>query len=290
MNNAKPSGGKNASALIIAIEDYTCHQKLDELSASANDFAKVLGQGGFVDAFPEGRKGGKAQELAEQVEAWFIKAKSEQHLFLYWTGHGKTESKHFYLMTKDSPSFGFRSTNSIETNFIAKLAALSKAKRILLVIDACHSGEAVGSVIAEIGNALNELSPDLMQGRGIAVIASAHAIQQAQAGVICRLLKEALTNASFSRRWSDSDELIDGERLNATLRDELRRQGIEQSIVTATYQETIELIPNPRYRENIPAENVEERLWRLARSDAAEHFALAARGRGRREGMVFFRT
>jgi hypothetical protein len=39
-----------------------------------------------------------------------------------------------------------------------------------------------------------------------------------------------------------------------------------------------DFIPNPRYRVGLPAENVEERLWRLSRSDAAEHFELAARG------------
>jgi hypothetical protein len=39
-----------------------------------------------------------------------------------------------------------------------------------------------------------------------------------------------------------------------------------------------DFIPNPRYRTGLPAENVEERQWRLSRSDAAEHFELAVRG------------
>jgi Mrp family chromosome partitioning ATPase len=39
-----------------------------------------------------------------------------------------------------------------------------------------------------------------------------------------------------------------------------------------------DFIPNPRYRAGLPAENVEEQLWRLSRSDAAEHFELASRG------------
>jgi hypothetical protein len=70
MNSDQPSGEETASALVIAIEDYECqcHPKLDNLSASANDLARVLEQAGFVDAFPPGRNGqGKAQELAGLV-------------------------------------------------------------------------------------------------------------------------------------------------------------------------------------------------------------------------------
>jgi hypothetical protein len=59
----------------------------------------------------------------------------------------------------------------------------------------------------------------------------------------------------------------------------VERQGIEQLISLVSYGIGLELIPNPRYRADLPAENFEEQLlWRLARSDAAEHFELAARG------------
>src|SRR5262249_11628318 len=39
-----------------------------------------------------------------------------------------------------------------------------------------------------------------------------------------------------------------------------------------------DFIPNPRYRPGLVAEIVEERAWRLAQSDDATHFDLAARG------------
>ena len=92
----------------------------------------------------------------------------------------------------------FDQTNAAEPRFIAMAAARSKARRILLVIDACHSGATIGGVIAEIANVLGEQSPDVFEGRGIAVITSAHAIQKAQSGVVCRLLGEALTDVSYS--------------------------------------------------------------------------------------------
>jgi hypothetical protein len=181
-------------------------------------------------------------------------------------------------MTQDSPTSRFDHTNSVEPNFIAKQAALSKAKRILLVIDACLSGATIGSVVTEYLNVINEQHPEVTRGRGIVVIASVHAIQKAQAGIVCRLLKDILIDASRPRRWSDSDKFIDADRLIDTLDDEVTRQGIEQVISPITYGRGIELIPNPRYRFGLPAEVVEERRWRLSRSDAAKHFELAARG------------
>jgi WD40 repeat protein len=264
-----------ASALVIAIEDYSLHAKLENLTASANDLAKVLGQVCLVD-LPSGKMG--SSELEKQIKSWFEQATSEERLVMFWTGHGERESSRLYLMTHDSPTFQFDSTNAVEPGFIAKCAAFSKAKKILLFIDTCHSGAAVRDIIVEIANVMNEQSPDAMRHRGIAVIASAHAIEKAQANVVCRAFKDALIDNSFSRRWTDSDCYIDGDLFTDALMDEVERRGIEQQMVPATYGRPAQLIPNPRFRANLPAENVEERRWRLSQSDAAEHFELAARG------------
>jgi WD40 repeat protein len=267
-----------ASAFVVAIEDYERHPRLDGLSASASELATALARGGFADAIPSGRAGGTASQLAPQLKSWFEAATSEQRLLLFWTGHGELEASRFWLMTRDSPTSKFDHISAIEPSFIAKKAAESKARRILLVIDACHSGKAIGDVIAELSQVLGELAPSLTGGRGVAVIASAHAVELAQAGVISRLLKNALTNESFARRWSDSDRFIDGDRLVDALDDQIRSEGIEQQIVPASYGRVGELIPNPRYKAGLLDENVEERSWRLSRSDAATHFELAARG------------
>src|SRR5262249_43532547 len=158
-------------------ENYKYHQKLDQLITSVNELADVLWHAGFVDAYPPGRDGEReAQQLASQLKNWFADANSEQRLMLFWTGHGELESTRLYLMTHDSPTFSFDHTISVEQGFVAKQAALSKAKRILLVIDACHSGASIGGVIAEIANVINEQNPDAMKGRGIVIIASVHAI------------------------------------------------------------------------------------------------------------------
>jgi WD40 repeat protein len=267
-----------ASALIVAIENYEHYPRLEDLSAAASELSESLVASGFVNAFPAGLLGGRSLELADRIGAWFSEARIDDHLFLYWSGHGTRESDGLHLVTQESPSYNLNQTNSVEPRFLAKSAANSRAKRILIVLDACFSGEALGEVIETVSRVISAQSPDLLRRRGIAVLASAHALQKSQECIVSSLLKEALVGSAVVRRWSDEDQFIDGDRLFALIDDEVDRRAIDQRIVPAAFGSTIELLPNPRYRPSLVAEVVEERAWRLERSGGAEHFDLAARG------------
>jgi hypothetical protein len=94
--------------------------------------------------------------------------------------------------------------------FIAKSAANSKARKILVILDACFSGEALGDVIGTISRVIGDQPPDLMRRRGIQILASAHALQKAQEGIVSGILKDVLTGSKAGRRWSDEDRFIDG--------------------------------------------------------------------------------
>jgi hypothetical protein len=205
-------------------------------------------------------------------------ATSDDRLFLYWSSHGMREADGFYLITQDSPTHDLNTDNAIDPRSLAKGAANSKAKKVLIVLDACFSGEAVGDVGKMISEVLGGQAPGAASRRGIAVLASAHAQQLAQGGLFSSLLRDLLTDGRTARRWSDEDRFIDYDRLVASLADEIERRGIVQDFVPSAIGSTIELIPNPLYRPGLVAEIVEERAWRLALSGGAEHFDLAARG------------
>jgi hypothetical protein len=199
-------------------------------------------------------------------------------LLLYWSGHGKPESDGLYLITQESPKNNFNQTNAVEPRFLAKSAANSKARKLLIVLDVCYSGEALREVSGTILSVFGSQAPNVGRRRGIAVLASAHPLQQAQEGILCEVLKETLTGRGVSRRWSDEDRFIDADRLFDAIEDEIERRALDQRIGSTTFGSGIELLPNPRYRPGLIAENVEERAWRLAQSGGAEHFDLAARG------------
>jgi Caspase domain len=268
----------SASALFVAIENYDHHPRLERTAEAACALANALSERGIATAYPNCLRGGRAYELVPRVLAWMRDASQDDRLLLYWSGHGMREADGFYLIAQDSPVRNFNQDNAVMPGSLAKGAANSKARKVMIVLDACFSGEALGAAVGTIAAILSAQTPDVGSRRGIAVLASAHALQKAQEGIVSGVLKELLTEVRATRRWSDQDHFIDWDRLVASLQDEIEKRGLEQQIVPTTIGSTIELLPNPRYRAGEPAEIVEERAWRLAGSAGGEHFDLASRG------------
>jgi uncharacterized caspase-like protein len=142
------------SALLVAIEKYDRYPKLENVKAAASKLARALVECGMFNAFPDGLEGGGSQKLATGITRWLGEAGSNDRLFLYWSGHGKREGDGFYLITSESPENNLSQTNAVEPRAIAKSAATSKAHKVLIVLDACFSGEAVGEVISTISRVL----------------------------------------------------------------------------------------------------------------------------------------
>src|SRR5262245_31020994 len=195
MEQGPDVGTTNATALVVAIENYDHYPRLEKLPAAGSGLAEALAGGGIVNAFPDGLKGGKSQELASRMVSWLGGAADDDRLVLYWSGHGRREADGLYLITQESPAHNLNPTNAVEPRLIAKSAANSKARKILVVLDACFSGEALGDVIGTISRVIGDQPPDLMRGRGIAILASAHALQKAQEGIVSGIFKEALTGS-----------------------------------------------------------------------------------------------
>jgi hypothetical protein len=74
------SNAKLASALIAAIEKYDRHVRLEGVAAAAAGLARALAEGGIANAYPDCLRGGRSQELAEQVLAWMRNANEEDRL------------------------------------------------------------------------------------------------------------------------------------------------------------------------------------------------------------------
>jgi hypothetical protein len=71
------------------------------------------------------------------------------------------------------------------------------------------------------------------------------------------VFKDLLTDRRTNRRWSDEDQFVDYDRLVASIMDEIERRGIDQDFVPIATGSTIELLPNPMYRQGLAAEVVE---------------------------------
>ena len=85
MEQGPDVGTTDATALIVAIENYDRYPKLENLAAAASGLAEALAGGGIV------LKGGKSQELASRMVSWLEGAGNDDRLLLYWSGHGIRE-------------------------------------------------------------------------------------------------------------------------------------------------------------------------------------------------------
>jgi hypothetical protein len=196
MESISEIGPTNAAALVIAIEEYDRYPRLERAAASASALAEALSKVGIINSYPEGLAGGTAQELASKIRTWFDEAAHDKRLLFYWSSHGRQEADGLYLVTRDSPLLNLDQTNAVEPKFIGKSAANSKARRILIVLDTCFSGEGLGELLRTLLDVLGAQAPNSGSGRGIAIIASAHALQVAQEGIVCDALQEVLTGTA----------------------------------------------------------------------------------------------
>jgi Caspase domain len=271
--NGKPSK-PHASALLVAIGHYDspAYEPLNEAPKAAQELADVLKKGGYTHVHPELLDGGDSPTIFSTLGKWLRAADKGGIVVVYWTGHGKPEGDGHFLITKNSPLNNFAGDNALRTSELGSLAAKSPAEKVLILLDTCYSGAGAGE-IANIARTVLATRP-AQPGRSLAlaVIASAHPLKKAKEAVFCRALTKVLSQPpAIGWAWTDNDEFIHASDL---------AEAVETALGEQVYCEMSgsrqRFIPNPRYRGELPAEDVESRRRRL--EAAEEHFVPASRG------------
>ena len=261
------------------LDDKKIWNDLPKAAAAARTLAEKLAARGYQISHRNLLDGGECFEVAKSLNGWFRQVPDGSSVILLWTGHGVSDGGHF-LICQDSPQKKFLNAyTAIDTSAIAQFIGNCQAEKILIILDTCYSGQGAGDMVESLEKILKTRTKVVGQQRAFAIIASTHYLTKAKEGVFIEALQTALFKSNLStelRAWGDNDELIHTDDLCAATLGlmpadlafpEYKASGVGQRF-----------IPNPRYRENLPAEIVEERQWRLSRSDAGEHFVLAARG------------
>lgn len=139
----------NKIALIIGIDEYSRAEELPSLPSckkDAEDMAQLLRKIGFTIFGDKPIIGSDLDKdgwttIHRAIRDFFNRAKPSHTLLFYFSGHGITREDEIYLATpqvepQDPIVEGYALSN------LAKLMKSSKSKRIVSVIDACHSGAA----------------------------------------------------------------------------------------------------------------------------------------------------
>ncbi|WP_413198572.1 caspase family protein [Nostoc piscinale] len=180
-------------ALLIGVSQYG--EGIPSLAAALNDVAameRVLQNpslGGFEQV--ERLLNPDAIAMRTAIEKLFKEASRDDLVLFFFSGHGITNDEgHLYLTTRNTVKDYFKST-SVDANFIQQESKNCRAKRQVLILDACYSG-----AFAE-GWRAKSVSVDLKQqlgAEGRVVLTSSSATQKSfeQEGSILSLYTQYL--------------------------------------------------------------------------------------------------
>jgi Caspase domain len=270
------------SALIaIGISEYEEWDSLPRVSDDLRDVTSQLGPF-FAAKVPKFSEGGTAPEVAAQLDALIAQAVAEpvRRLVLFWTGHGAREGDGFYLIARNSPRSKLYAYNAIAAEALGSLIAKSGIEKVLVVLDTCHSGAAASVIANRFASILEgQTYPPGVEPPAVAVIASALPLQRARDGAFVKALVRVLRDGAPGGEplWTDRDRYIALEELTEVI-DELLSEEVTHRPHFAQVGRLVRFLPNPRYQQGLPNEDVETLSRRRSSREHKEEFERAARG------------
>lgn len=140
-------------ALVIGIEEYQSLPKADFGARDAKTVRRHLEALGFPARNIISLEGSQAtgSKLKSYLEEWLpLNVKASSTLFVYYSGHGAPDTKtgEAYLVPWDGDPKFLKSTALPLKSLYASLAK-TKAKRVIVALDACFSGAGGRSVLAQ---------------------------------------------------------------------------------------------------------------------------------------------
>ncbi len=267
-----------AAVLAVAVSEYEHWGELTQVGEATRELARSLAEGGYLHDYPELLRGGTATTIGASVSDWFQKAGEYDTLTFFWTGHGHSDALKHYLVTEESPRQNLTGFTAIEAGVLGDAVAKSPAEKILVLLDTCYAGAGAAAIATAVAQVFNTRVPVAGHEKAVAVIASAHPLEQAREALFCEVLRDLLTTPTPARRWSDEEEYIHTDDLASALEAELERRGSGQHSTYKTDGHGQRFVPNPRFRPGLPAEDVETRRRRWEREAMEVHFLPASRG------------
>lgn len=164
-------------ALVIGIEEYQSLPKADFGARDAMTMRRHLEALGFPARNIISLEGSQAtsSKLKSYLEEWLpLNVKTTSTLFVYYSGHGAPDTKtgEAYLVPWDGDPKFLKSTALPLKRLYADLAK-TKAKRVIVALDACFSGAGGRSVLAQGARPLVAKAADLSPSEGKLTILAA---------------------------------------------------------------------------------------------------------------------
>lgn len=265
----------------VGVENYKEARSWGRLTKVPHELDQIVGL--LTDARFEARhilksvsKRPRKEPFRKAIHDWAVNPhrREDDHLILYWTGHGAVTSDNLYLVLPDTTSVqrdGLKLNDVVET----LLSPESKCGPVLLLLDLCFAG--TGAL--DVADRLKTMTRDRPSARPpqIAVIAATRARDEADQGVFAAAFKAAV------------EELIDPSNPSSWLAPSLNLSDIANHIARSLRQ--VNQVPHTLFHQTDGSHFIRNpycaRYWPPLRDGATQrafaHLEPRARGVSRPE-------
>ncbi|MEU3662495.1 AAA family ATPase [Streptomyces sp. NPDC032940] len=289
------TGGERGTVLDIVVDEYDAptFERLSLLRRQVHAVVDLLVAGGFHRHPAGGRRRDDLRHRPLRDLFFDLKLPPDtQRLLVYWAGHGRQlQNSGLYLLCSDSgrDAGSVTSGDTITPAYLGEHLALSGARDIVLVMDACSSGSGAGQAADAFSRVVDERH--IVPRPKLVVVSSAVSGEPAGERALTEALRALLEDPEDQvekRGWGPRDQ---GIRIDEMINALEARLGSRQPFeIRTTGVFSTPFFPNPRYDPELPATELERRRTRpaLLRADVREHFMLKFRGIDAVDGTGFF--
>ncbi|MFI9340638.1 tetratricopeptide repeat protein [Streptomyces sp. NPDC052773] len=279
-----------ATALCVVCESYADEGTFPRLAGARAQMEEIAGrleELGFEVRVVGGGDPGRAdfdRAVEEWSEGWRREGGRRPALIL-WSGHGVLVGEELRLALSDLVPGDHPGTRTarirrqgVSVEELVDYAVSSEADQILVLVDACYSGDGAGQSVQTALKHWSEVSLPPGRTKWLGFMASCQR-NETSAGdgplfqALARVLRDGPRTDAYLSAWSAHNELVTGADLLAAL--PTRWEGDGQRPVRAAVGDESRAFPNPLAEPGAPPALV-------------EHLVLAARGVGHREEGWFF--
>ncbi|MGY3063910.1 hypothetical protein ACVWZD_008208 [Streptomyces sp. TE3672] len=278
------------TALCVVCEEYADKRSFPRLTGATAQMAEIAGllDGLGIAAHVVGGGNPSWAAFDEALTTWsegWRETGAAKPAIIVWSGHGVLIDDELRLalcdldldveqVTRDARAL----RRGVSAGTLVNDAVASGADQILVIIDTCHAGDAVGRGMEKALRRWEVMSTPPGQVKWLGIVASCRRNETSDGSgplltALAEVLRDGPSTTEYRSAWSARNELVGGPDLLAALAERWRGEG--QTPVPATLGTGLPVFPNPRHVPGAPARLV-------------EHLVLAARGVGYREEGWFF--
>ncbi|MFE4335104.1 tetratricopeptide repeat protein [Streptomyces sp. NPDC056831] len=277
------------TALCVVCEEYADERSFPRLTGAVARMKEIAGllEGLGIAAHVVGGGNPSWAAFDEALPAWsknWWKTGAAKPAIIVWSGHGVLIDGELRLalsdldLDDDATVWARADDRGVSTETLVNHAEASGADQILVIIDTCHAGDAVGRGLEKALRRWEATSTPPGQAKWFGIMASCRRNETSDGSgplltALAQVLKAGPATTEYRSAWSAHNALVSGPDLLAALGERWRGEG--QTPVPAALGTGRPVFPNPRHVPGAPARLV-------------EHLVLAARGVGYREEGWFF--